>query len=112
MARTMLIDADLDKKFWEQAVATAVHIQNRSPKNGLTPYYELWNNEAPDLSHFRIFGSKALVHVKKNKRSKMDKVSVKAIFVGYTPDQKTYDFYIEEKNEIIFSRNVKNSLKK
>ena len=82
MARTILIDAGLDKKFWEEAIATAAHLQNRSPKNllnGMTPY-ELWHNKTPDLSYLRIFVSKALVYIKRNKRTKMDKVSLKAIF--------------------------------
>ena len=41
MARTLLIDASFDKKFWEAAIALSVHFQNRSAQNqlnGLTPY--------------------------------------------------------------------------
>lgn len=43
-ARCMLFHAKLDKKFWAEAVHTAVYLKNRSVASGLiekTPY-ELW----------------------------------------------------------------------
>lgn len=52
-ARCMLIDAKLPKKFWAEAVATAVYIKNRSPEASLklqTPH-ELWFGTKADLAH-------------------------------------------------------------
>ena len=34
-ARCLLLDANLSKKFWVEAVSTAAHLSNRSPKNVL-----------------------------------------------------------------------------
>lgn len=60
-ARCMLIDGNLPKRFWAEAVATAVYIENRSPEasiNFKTPH-ELWYGQKSDLSHLRIFGCAA-----------------------------------------------------
>lgn len=60
-ARCMLIDADLPKKLWAEAVSTAVYIENRCPESSIdfrTPH-ELWYNSKPDLSCLRIFGCAA-----------------------------------------------------
>ena len=57
-ARAMLQHSGLSKGFWSEAVATAVHIHNRSPRKGLdwkTPH-ELFNGHIPDISYLRVFG--------------------------------------------------------
>ena len=70
-ARCLLFEADLEKKFWAEAANTAVYLKNRSIASGLkkTPY-EYWNGRKPNLEHIRIFGSPAMVHVPKEKRTK------------------------------------------
>ncbi|GIL59722.1 hypothetical protein Vafri_14448, partial [Volvox africanus] len=40
-------------------------------------------DERPDVSHLRIFGCAAYVHVPKEKRNKLDPVSRKGTLVGY-----------------------------
>ena len=109
MARTMLIEADLPAKFWAEAVATAAHILNRTPKNvikGLTPF-ELWNNKAPDLNYFRVFGSKSLVHVKNRNGMKFAARSKDAIFMVYSSNMKAYKFYLVDDKEFVIRRNAK-----
>lgn len=66
-ARCLLYDVDLEKKFWAEAVATAVYLRNRSVVSGLkkTPY-EMWFNKRPDVSGTRIFGSNFLKRKDRN----------------------------------------------
>jgi hypothetical protein len=52
---------------------TVVYLKNRSPTSAVaTTPYELWHGKKPDLSHLRIIGSTAYVHVPKEKRIKLD----------------------------------------
>lgn len=107
-ARCMLFDAGLDKKYWAEAANTAVYLRNRSVASGLnnkTPY-ELWTNKKPDLSHVRIFGSKAMVHIPKEKRLKWDTKSQKHILVGFSENVKGYRLYDPVKRHVVTSRDV------
>ena len=75
-ASALLFDSNLPTSFWGYAVQCAVYLMNRSPHNQLikqrkTPY-ELWTGRKPDLSHLRVFGTRAFVHVPKEKRKKFD----------------------------------------
>ena len=64
-ARTMLLEASLPKGFWEDAVATAVYILNRSPTKALTGMtaFEAWFGRGANLAHLRRFGCDAYLHV-------------------------------------------------
>jgi transposase InsO family protein len=84
-ARTMLLEACLPESFWAEAVNTAVYLHNRSPTRSLkelTPY-EAWNGTKPDLSHLKVFGCDAYLHVPDEKRSKLQAKSQKCVHMGY-----------------------------
>lgn len=107
-AKCMLFDADLEKKFWAEAVNTAVYLRNRSVVSGLnnkTPF-EQWTGKKPDVSHLRIFGSKIMVHVPKEKRLKFDKKAKECILVGYPDHVKGYRYYNPQNNQISTSRDI------
>ena len=107
-ARTMLIDAGLDKRYWAEAVATAVYVLNltgRSSVKDKSPH-ELWFNKQPNLKHLRIFGEGAVVHVPDQRRQKWDPKGKHGIFVGYEPDSKAYRIYITAEDKVVISRNV------
>ena len=70
-----------------------------------TPY-ECWYDEKPDVSHLKVFGCNAFVHVPDQKRSKLDKKSMHCIFVGYPFDCKGYKLYNAETKQMIRSRDV------
>eukprot|EP00253_Pinus_taeda_P035263 PITA_35263 len=83
-ARSMLSGAGLGQEFWPEAVDTACYLVNRSPSSALedkTPQ-EVWTGKEPSLSHLRVFGCDAYVHVPKEKRTKLDSKSEKCIFIG------------------------------
>lgn len=107
-AKSMIFDADLPKSFWAEAVATAAYIVNRSPTKGLTAMTpeEVWTGKIPDLSHMRIFGCKAMVHVPKQKRKKWDAKSEEKIFVGYSMDTKGYRLVDLKTKKLVISRDV------
>lgn len=88
-ARSMLFNTDLSRTdchlLWTEAIGTAAYLRNRVPNRGIlntTPYSE-WYGRKPDVSHLRVFGAKAFVHIPNAMRRKMDPKSRKAIFVGY-----------------------------
>lgn len=71
----------------------------------VTPY-QSWHGTKPDVSHLRIFGSIAFIHVPKAERRKLDSKSLKCIFVGYSLSQKAYRFWDVIGRKIKISRDV------
>jgi len=60
-----MIDAANLNHNWAEAVNTSVYLKNRSPTRavlGQTPE-ETWSGRKSDVSHLRIFGSQAFLHV-------------------------------------------------
>lgn len=93
-ARSMLSGCSLPKGYWEDAFKTSVYLKNRSPHRALdhqTPF-EKWHGYKSDLSHLRIFGCRALIHIPSCHRKKLDVKAEEAIFVGYTEDPNGYYF--------------------
>ena len=108
MARSMLKSKHLPKEFWAEAVDTAVYLSNRSPTRsvwGKTPQ-EAWNGRKPGISHLRVFGSVAHVHVPDERRTKLDDKSEKYIFIGYSTHSKGYKLYNPSSKKIVISRDV------
>ena len=65
-----------------------VYIQNRSPTHALkdsTPF-EAYFKRKPDVSHFRVFGCPAFVHIPTERRVKLDYKSERLIFLGYSKE--------------------------
>uniref|UniRef100_A0AAG5CSP7 Retrovirus-related Pol polyprotein from transposon TNT 1-94 n=1 Tax=Anopheles atroparvus TaxID=41427 RepID=A0AAG5CSP7_ANOAO len=106
-ARSMLCDANLPKRFWAEAVATASYVINRSPTMGLrmTPH-EAFTGRRPNLAHLRIFGAKVMCHVPKERRQKWDAKSDSGIFMGYSSSSKAYRVYNSKTKKVIVSRDV------
>lgn len=107
-ARTMLYSKDLQKKFWAEAVNTAVYVLNRtgtSPEKGKTPY-ELWCGKPPCIGHFKVFGTEVFVHVPKPRRKKWDKKAERGIFVGYEDNTKGFRVWIPSSQKVDVSRDV------
>src|ERR1700754_1380097 len=104
-ATSMLYESQLPASFWNKAVSTAVHKHNRSPtaaNNGKVPYTCMYGVK-PDVSLFRVFGSLAFVHVKKDKRSGFSPHMEKAIFVGYPSQYKGWEFFSPSTKKFMLS---------
>ncbi|KAM1744384.1 hypothetical protein ACFX11_011278 [Malus domestica] len=108
MARSMLKSKRLPKELWAEAVACAVYLSNRSPTRsvwGKTPQ-EAWSGRKPGISHLRVFGSIAHVHVPDKRRTKLDDKSEKFIFIGYDSNSKGYKLYNPNNGKMVISRDV------
>ena len=106
--RSMLSDAKLPKKFWAEALSTAVYLRNRSPTTavqGKTPF-EAWTKEKPDVGHFKIFGCLCYAHISKDERQKFDGKAKRCIMLGYGTETKAYRLYDTERQRVFFSHDV------
>ena len=94
-ARSMFSGAGLGQEFCVEVVDTTCYLGNRSPSLALedkTPQ-EVWTGKKPSLSHLRVFGCDAYVHVPKEKQTKLDSKSENCIFIGYKDGLKGYKLW-------------------
>ena len=84
----MLLEASLPKRFWADAVATAVYILNRRPMKALTgkTLFEAWFGHQPNLSHLRRFGCDAYLHVPNAQQTKLKRKARLCTFLVYVPN--------------------------
>jgi hypothetical protein len=91
-AQAMRLHACLPPSYWEFAFAHAAHVYNRTPKQGLnwrTPS-ELLLGKPPSISHLRVFGCGAYVHLPADTRGgKLEPKSQLMVYLGVAP---TNDF--------------------
>ncbi|MCO5600080.1 hypothetical protein L7F22_054188 [Adiantum nelumboides] len=108
MARAMLAHASLPQSYWAEVCNTAVYIQNRSPTHALqdmTPFQAYYGRK-PTVSHFRVFGCSAFVHIPKEKWQKLDFKSRKLLFLGYSAESDAYRLYDPDTRTTTVSRVV------
>ena len=105
--KAIIAEFKLDKKLWMELAETIVYLKNRSPTTAVaTTPYELWYGEKPDLSHLRIIGSTAYVHIPKEKRVKLDTHSHKGIMIGYGGGTNQYKIWDLTRKDIVIARDV------
>jgi hypothetical protein len=84
-----------------------IYLKNHSPTSAVaTTPYELWHVSKPDLSHLRIIGSTAYVHISKEKRIKLDVNTHKGILVGYSGGTNQYKVWDLTRKDVVVSRDV------
>ena len=81
---SMLSNVDLPNGFWAEALATAVHLINRSPNKVLDTKVpeEVWSGKPPSYKHLRVFGCEAYCHISKEFRDKLAPKSKKSFFLA------------------------------
>lgn len=86
IARSMLKGGSLSNEYWEEAVACAIYVINRSPTKSVMNRVpeQAWPGIYCSVSHFRVFRCVAYAHVPKERRGKLDDKSEKCIFIGYS----------------------------
>lgn len=110
-ARTMLLAANVDRKFWNEAVLTANYIKNRCPTNAIGDRFkaktpaEIWYGNKPSLSNLKVFGSICFNHVPVEKRKKFDSKATKCLMLGYGSSS-TYRLWCLETDKFLFGCNV------
>jgi len=102
MVNAMLSKSSLSEGFWGEAMLTSCYILNRvlNKRNSITPY-DLWNKRMPNLSHFRVWGCRAIVKIPEPKKRKLGERGIECIFIGYAEYSKAYRFMVIEPNESI-----------
>jgi hypothetical protein len=110
MARTMLGEFKTPERFWSEAVNTACHAINRVYLHRLLKKtsYELLTGNKPNVSYFRVFGSKCYILVKKGKNSKFAPKAVEGFLLGYDSNTKAYRVFnkssglVEVSSDVVF----------
>jgi len=104
----MLNEKNLPNYFWAKAVAIVVYIMNRTPittVHGMT-LKKKFTSKKPDVSHLRVFGYIAHMHVYDEKKSKLNPKAEKCIFIRYSLEKKGYSCFNPSTQRLQVSRDV------
>jgi hypothetical protein len=110
-----MANKNMPHHYWAEAVATAVYIMNRTPKatmHGMTPE-EKYSGRKPDLSHLKVFGCIAYVHVpnyvcrlrkalyglKQASRAWHDKIVESLVTIGFCMSDADHLLYVRKSDE-------------
>jgi hypothetical protein len=105
----MLHDQGLPLFLWVEACYTAVYLQNRSPHKAvgsMTPE-EAFSGKKPEVGHFRIFGCITYSYVPSEKRTKLEPMAERGIFVGYSETSKAFRIYLPSLRKTVLRRDVR-----
>jgi hypothetical protein len=110
MARTMLGEFKTPERFWSEAVNMACHTINRVYLHRLLKktLYELLTGNKPNVSYFRVFGSKCYILVKRGRNSKFAPKAVEGFLLGYDSNIKAYSVFnkssglVEVSSDVVF----------
>jgi len=114
MASTMMYEKHVLPELWEEAHKTANYLYNRIPPTNVTsyglisPYQLFYGTGPPNLSHIRMFGSKAFVHRTDPDVGKtFDMKAYEGILVGYDEEHiKSYRVYIPSTKTLVITTHV------
>ncbi|KAL0848427.1 hypothetical protein Bca101_021674 [Brassica carinata] len=97
------------KRYWGDAVLAACYLINRTPTKILKDQspFEVLNKVKPILDHLRVFGCVCYILVPKEMRNKLEARSTKAMFIGYSAEQKGYKCFDPDARRVLISRDVK-----
>ncbi len=96
----------LSRTLCDQLLKTVVYLKNRNLGiKKITPY-ELGNHSCPDLSHVKVEGSRACVHILNKKRVKLDVYSWQELFIGYESTNQYRVYNLHTGKNSYYSRSV------
>jgi hypothetical protein len=92
MARTMLDEYKTPDRFWAEAINTACYSINRLYLHQILKKtsYEILTSKKPNISYFRVFGSKCFILVKRGRKSKFAPMAVEGFLLGYDSNTRAY----------------------
>jgi hypothetical protein len=81
----MLDEYKTPDQFWAEAINTACYSINRLYLHRILKKtsYELLTGKKPNISYFRVFGSKCFILVKRGRKSKFAPKAVEGFLLGY-----------------------------
>jgi hypothetical protein len=92
MARTMLDEYKIPDQFLAEAINTACYSINRLYLHRILKKtsYELLTSKKPNVSYFRVFGSKCFILIKRGRKSKFAPKAVEGFLLGYDSNTRAY----------------------
>jgi hypothetical protein len=102
MARTMLDEYKTSDRFWAEAVNTACYAINRLYLHRILKKtsYELLTGKNPNVSYFRVFGSKCFILVKRGRKSKFAPKTVEGFLLGYNSNTRAYRVFNKSSGQV------------
>ena len=67
---------------------------------------KVWSSKKVKFSHLKVFGYVSYVHIDSDAHSKLDAKSKICFFIGFGDEKFGYQFWDEQNQKIIRSRNV------
>jgi transposase InsO family protein len=112
MARTMLNEYKTLDRFWAEAINTACYSINRLYLHRILKKtsYELLIGKKPNVSYFRVFGSKFFILIKRGRKSKFAPKAVDGFLLGYDSNTRAYRVFnkstglVEVSCDIVFDK--------
>jgi hypothetical protein len=92
MARIMLGEYKTSDRFWAEAINTACYFINRLYLHRILKKtsYELLTDKKPNVSYFRVFGSKCFILIKKGRNSKFAPKALESFLLCYDSNTRAY----------------------
>jgi hypothetical protein len=92
MARTMLDEYKTPDWFWAEVINIACYSINRLYLHRIIKKtsYELLTGKKPNVSYFKVFGSKCFILVKRGRKSKFAPRAVEGFLLGYDSNTRAY----------------------
>jgi hypothetical protein len=95
MAMTMLDEYNTPDRFWVEAINTACYSINWLYLHRILKKtsYELLTGKKPNVSYFRVFGSKCFILIKRGRNSKFAPKAVEGFLLGYDSNTRAYKVF-------------------
>nr|CAE03661.3 OSJNBa0042N22.2 [Oryza sativa Japonica Group]CAE76041.1 B1292H11.27 [Oryza sativa Japonica Group] len=107
-ARAMLDEYKTSDVFWAEAVSTACHAINRLYLHKILKKtsYELLSGKKPNVSYFRVFGSKCFILSKRPRSSKFTPKVDEGFLLGYESNAHAYRVFNKTSGIVEVTRDV------
>jgi transposase InsO family protein len=107
-ARSMLDEYKTSDIFWAEAVSTACHAINRLYLHKILKKtsYELLSGKKPNVSYFRVFGSKCFILSKRPRSSKFSPKVDEGFLLGYESNAHAYRVFNKTSGSVEVTRDV------
>jgi hypothetical protein len=92
MARTMLDEYKTPDRFWAETINTACYSINWLYLHRILKKrsYEFLTGKKPNVSYFRVFGSKCFILIKRGRKSKFAPKAIEGFLLGYDSNTRAY----------------------
>ncbi len=107
-ARAMLDEYKTSDIFWAETVSTACHAINRLYLHKILKKtsYELLSGKKPNVSYFRVFGSKCFILSKRPRSSKFSRKVDEGFLLGYESNAHAYHVFNKTSSIVEVTRDV------